>query len=88
MDLSTGALEASVSRFDSCSLDKINGGISVKANTAVCEAADTSSILLSHPWECADVGESGRSVKPVLRLNRFESYHSHKKEISCNENVL
>ena len=28
-------------------------------------------------WECANVGGLGRSVKSLLRLSRFESYHSH-----------
>ena len=29
-------------------------------------------------WECANVGGLGRSVKSLLRLSRFESYHSHR----------
>lgn len=31
-------------------------------------------------WRCANVGELGWSVKPVLRLSRFESYHLHHKK--------
>ncbi len=45
----------------------INGEISVKANTAVCESANTefeSRILPK--WECANDGELGRTVNPLL----------------------
>lgn len=44
----------------------INGEISVKANTAVCESANTefeSRILPK--WECANDGELGRTVNPL-----------------------
>ena len=31
----------------------------------------------NNKWECANVGELGWSVKPVVRLSGFDSHHSH-----------